>query len=61
MFIIKNIPNDIKSINQGKGNPVEYILMPIEKIRNLYGIEIKINNILFQINNGLINKIQQTF
>ncbi|KAG0329108.1 hypothetical protein BGZ99_003492 [Dissophora globulifera] len=59
--LMKQVPEFVKEVNQGKGSVLEYKLEPIEKIRVHYNLETKIVPVINTIHLDLVDKVESTF
>lgn len=55
---IREIPNHLKNINDGKGIQLEYELLPISFVETLFGLNLQVNNVIVSIEKRIIESIQ---
>ncbi|KAG0358975.1 hypothetical protein BGZ54_010197 [Gamsiella multidivaricata] len=59
--LMRQVPEFVKGVNEGKGSVLQYKLEPIEKVRAHFDLEARIASVINTISSELVDKVESIF
>ncbi|KAF9084402.1 hypothetical protein BGX29_002570 [Mortierella sp. GBA35] len=59
--LMRQVPEFVKGVNEGKGSVLQYRLEPIEKVRAHFDLETRIASVINTIRSELVDKVESIF
>ncbi|KAG0349715.1 hypothetical protein BG005_010798 [Podila minutissima] len=59
--LMRQVPEFVKGVNQGKGSVLRYRLEPIDKVRAHFELETRLESVINTIRSDLVDQVESTF